>query len=144
LDRRNVARWIAAYEAAWRAPGTEALAGIFTPDSSYLQGPYEEPVIGLPAIARMWERERENPDEVFQMVWDIVAVQGDTAVVRVQVAYGGPATQEYRDLWIVGFDADGRCARFEEWPFWPGKPLSDGLRGSSGVSRTSGGRRSHR
>jgi uncharacterized protein (TIGR02246 family) len=127
VDRRNVARWIAAYEAAWRAPGTEGLAGIFTPDSTYLQGPYEEPVIGLPAIERMWEQEREGPYEAFQMASDIVAVDGDTAVVRVRVTYGDPATQEYRDLWLVRFDVDGRCAHFEEWPFWPGKPLSAGI-----------------
>jgi ketosteroid isomerase-like protein len=117
-----VARWIAAYEAAWRAPGTDALAGIFTPDSTYLQGPYEEPVVGLPAIERMWEQEREGPAEVFQMTSDIVAVDGATAVVRVQVSYGDPVTQEYRDLWIMHFDAGGRCDHFEEWPFWPSQP----------------------
>jgi ketosteroid isomerase-like protein len=124
VNRQDVARWIAAYEAAWRAAGTDALAGIFTPASTYRQGPYEEPVIGLPAIARMWEGEREGPEEVFQMASDIIAVDGDTAVVRVTVSYGDPAAQEYRDLWIVRFAADGRCVGFEEWPFWPGVPHS--------------------
>jgi len=123
VDRENVTRWIAAYEAAWRAPGADALAGIFAPDATYLQGPYEEPVIGLPAIERMWEAEREGPDEAFQMASDIVAVDGDTAVVRVEVRYGDPLTQEYRDLWLVRFGADGRCVAFEEWPFWPDSSL---------------------
>jgi ketosteroid isomerase-like protein len=126
VDREHVARWIAAYEAAWRAPGADALTGIFAPDSTYLQGPYEEPVIGRPAIARMWDREREGPDEVFQLASDIIAVDGDTAVVRVEVSYGDPVTQEYRDLWLVRFAADGRCAAFEEWPFWPGESFSAG------------------
>jgi hypothetical protein len=31
-------------------------------------------------------------------------------------------TQEYRDLWIMRFDDDGRCCAYEEWPFWPGQP----------------------
>jgi len=124
VDRDQVAHWITAYEAAWRAPGTDALAGIFTPGSTYLQGPYEEPVVGLPAIARMWESERAGPDEAFRMASEIIAVEGDTAVVRVNVSYGDPATQEYRDLWLVRFAADGRCASFEEWPFWPGEPFS--------------------
>jgi uncharacterized protein (TIGR02246 family) len=119
VDRESVARWIEEYEAAWRAPGTEALAGIFTPDATYLQGPYEEPVTGLPAIARMWEAEREGPDEAFQMASDIIAVEGATAVVRVEVRYGEPVTEEWRDLWLVRFAADGRCAGFEEWPFSP-------------------------
>jgi uncharacterized protein (TIGR02246 family) len=120
VDRESVARWIEEYEAAWRAPGTDALAGIFTPDATYLQGPYEKPVTGLPAIARMWEAEREGPDEAFRMVSDIIAVDGATAVVRAEVRYGDPVTEEWRDLWLVRFAADGRCASFEEWPFSPG------------------------
>jgi ketosteroid isomerase-like protein len=121
-NREQVGDWIAAYERAWRAPGTGALAGIFTEDAVYRQGPYDEPVTGLPAIAVMWDAEREGPDEVFRMTSDIVAADGDTAVVRAEVSYGDPVRQEYRDLWIIGFAADGRCASFEEWPFWPEQP----------------------
>ncbi len=70
----------------------------------------------------MWEAEREGPDEVFRMTSEVVAADGDTAVVRVEVGYGDPVRQEYRDLWIVRFAGDGRCASFEEWPFWPEQP----------------------
>jgi hypothetical protein len=56
------------------------------------------------------------------MTSDVVAADGDTAVLRVEVSYGDPVRQEYRDLWIVRFAADGRCASFEEWPFWPKQP----------------------
>jgi SnoaL-like protein len=117
-----VAGWVAAYERAWRAPGTGALAEIFTGDATYRQGPYDEPVTGLPAIARMWEAERDGPDEVFRMTSDVIAVDGDTAVVRVEVSYGEPVWQEYRDLWVLRFASDGRCSWFEEWPFWPEQP----------------------
>jgi uncharacterized protein (TIGR02246 family) len=123
VDRESVRHWVTAYEDAWRAPGTEALAEIFAIDATYLQGPYEEPVTGLPAIEQMWEAERDGPDEAFRMVSDIVAVDGDTAVVRVEVRYGDPVTQEWRDLWLIQFDADGRCAAFEEWPIAPERSL---------------------
>ena len=122
MNRAQVRDWVAAYERAWRAPGTGALAGIFTADARYRQGPYDEPVVGLAAIGDMWEAEREGPDEVFRMTSDVVAADGDTAVLRVEVSYGDPVRQEYRDLWIVRFAADGRCASFEEWPFWPVQP----------------------
>jgi len=118
-DRQRVADWIAAYERAWRTPGTEPLGALFTTDATYLQGPYREPVAGLPAIARMWEAERDGPTEVFRMTSEIVAVDGDTAVVRIEVWYGDPVANEYRDLWIMRFAADGRCRAFEEWPFAP-------------------------
>ncbi|TDB70393.1 nuclear transport factor 2 family protein [Micromonospora sp. KC723] len=134
MDRKQVAGWIAAYERAWRTPGTAALAAIFTDGVSYRQGPYRPPVIGLPALSRMWEDEREGSDEVFRMTSEIVAVEGDTAVARVEVRYGNPVDQEYRDLWIMRFAEDGRCASFEEWPFWPAQPIAarpDGSRWGS-------------
>ncbi len=124
MDRKQVTGWVAAYEHAWRTPGTEALATVFTADASYLQGPYQKPIIGLPAIARMWEDEREGPHEVFQMTSDVVAVEGDTAVARVEVRYGDPVDREYRDLWIMRFAGDGRCRSFEEWPFSPAQPTT--------------------
>jgi ketosteroid isomerase-like protein len=121
-DRAMVSRWLAGYEAAWRAPGTEGLAAIFTDDARYLQSPYEEPVVGLDAIGEMWQRERDSPDEVFTLATEIVAVDGDTAVVRAEVRYGDPVHQEYRDLWVLRLGDEGRCSWFEEWPFWPRRP----------------------
>jgi hypothetical protein len=72
-DRAMVRRWLAEYEAAWRAPGTEALAVIFTDDAGYRQSPCQEPVAGRDAIRRMWDDEREGPDEVFTIATDILA-----------------------------------------------------------------------
>jgi uncharacterized protein (TIGR02246 family) len=121
-DRVTLARWLAAYETAWRTPGTQALAGLFTPDATYLQAPYDPPVQGLSAIAQMWDAEREGPDEVFTLTTETLAVDGEVAVVRAEVHYGGPVTQEYRDLWIIRLAEDGRCTWFEEWPYWPEQP----------------------
>ena len=90
-------------------------------DASYRQSPYQEPVTGLDAIRRMWDDERDGPDEVFTIATDILAVDGPTAVVRAEVRYGEPLRQEYRDLWILQLNGGGRCTRFEEWPYWPGQ-----------------------
>ena len=121
LTRQDVAEWVAGYERAWRTAGTAGLKELFTEEATYLQQPFAEPVVGLAAIASMWEAEREGPGEVFTMEREIVAVDGDVAVVRLQVDYREPAVQRYRDLWVMRFDEDGRCAEFEEWPFWPGR-----------------------
>jgi ketosteroid isomerase-like protein len=121
-DRASFAAWIEAYERAWRTAGTDSLGELFTDDASYRMSPYEEPVHGLAAIGDLWERERVGPDEGFEMSHEIVAVDGDTAVARIEVAYTSGA--EYRDLWVVRFAANGRCRAFEEWPFWPGQPIS--------------------
>jgi len=119
--RAAIEAWIVAYERAWRSEGTDRLGEMFAAGASYRMSPYEEPVTGLDAIAALWEREREGPHERFEMRHEIVAVEGEVAVVRVAVEYGNGL--EYRDLWILRFDAEGRCREFEEWPFWPGQQI---------------------
>jgi hypothetical protein len=119
MDRERLSNWLASYERAWRTPGVDDLAGLFTEDASYSTAPYESPHRGLEAIATMWEAERLGPDEEFQMSSEVIAVEGDTGVVRIEVQYGPPKEKEYRDLWVLRFAEAGLCSHFEEWPFWP-------------------------
>jgi SnoaL-like domain len=123
VDRSAMTAWIEAYERAWRTPGTDGLRALFTEDATYSMGPYDEPARGRSAIAELWERERTGPDESFTMTWDAIAVDGDTAVVRVEVRYHTTAEQ-FRDLWVLQFAPDGRCRAFEEWPFSPSQTAS--------------------
>ena len=120
MERSDVEAWVAGYEHAWRSPGTDRLAELFTADASYLPSPWAEPVSGLAAIGEFWEAERSAPDEQFTMTSKVVAAEGDVAVVRAQVDYA--TGSRWRDLWVLRFAADGRCVSFEEWPFAPGQP----------------------
>jgi hypothetical protein len=88
----------------------------------YLVSPWARPLTGLDALADFWEGGRDGPDEPFVLRSSIVAVDGDTAVVRVEVEYARDTPARWRDLWILRFDRDGRCVWFEEWPFAPGQP----------------------
>jgi hypothetical protein len=124
MDRAELADWLARYERAWRSQGTESLARLFAEDATYSTAPYATPHRSLEAISQMWEEER-SPGEQFEMSSEIVAVDGDTGVARVDVRYHRPRAQEYRDVWIVRLDEAGRCFHFEEWPFWP--PASGGV-----------------
>jgi hypothetical protein len=119
VTRDELSRWVDAYETAWRSPGTGALDDLFAPDATYSMAPFEAPHTGLDSIRTLWDAERKGPDEAFSMQYEIVAVEGDTGVVRVEVQYGDPTPRVYRDLWIVTTDGQGRCTAFEEWPFWP-------------------------
>jgi len=122
MDRTAVETWVADYERLWRTPGTGLLSELFLPAASYLPSPWAQSVQGLEEIARFWEAERVGPDEVFTMSSDVLAVDGRTAVVRVEVKYGVLGDKPWRDLWVIGFAQDGRCSSFEEWPFAPEQP----------------------
>ena len=114
-------RWVAGYERAWRSGDLGAVAELFTEDAHYRASPYEEPEVGHAAIRAFW---LDDEGETFTVEAEPVAVEGRDAVVRLEVRYGDPVRQEYRDLWLVRFAADGRAREFEEWPYWPGRGWS--------------------
>ena len=122
MDRDAVERWVAGYEQAWRTPGTASLAELFSPDVFYGPSPWQQPISGLDRLGPWWEEERASPDEPFTMTSEVIAVDGDTAVVRVAVTYEGDDPSQWRDLWVLRFDDTARCTAFEEWPFTPDQP----------------------
>ncbi|SCL36486.1 SnoaL-like domain-containing protein [Micromonospora pallida] len=123
IDESSVTAWIRRYERAWRTAGTDQLDGLFTTDATYQMAPFEEPDRGLAALRIRWDAERTSPDEEFTMDFDLVAVDPPRAVVRLEVRYGEPSRQHFRDLWILDFASDGRCRSFEEWPFSAPPPV---------------------
>ena len=121
MDRDTVMRWVDGYERAWRSGDLDAVGQLFTEDARYRSSPYEEPEVGHAAIRAFW---LDDEGETFSVSAEPVAVEGRDAVVRLEVRYGDPVSQEYRDLWVLRFAADGRVEDFEEWAYWPGKPHS--------------------
>ena len=121
MDRDGVLRWVAGYERAWREGDVDAVAELFTEDARYRPSPYEDAEVGHAAIRAFW---LDDEGETFTVVAEPVAVEGAVAVVQLEVRYGEPVHQEYRDLWLLRFAADGRVEDYEEWAYWPGKPHS--------------------
>ena len=123
MDRDDLMRWVAGYERAWREQDPAALGELFATSVQYRRSPYEPPIDGLEALREVWN---EDGDRAFGVSAEPVAVDGRDAVVRVEVHYAAPQAQEYRDLWVLRFDAHGKVADFEEWAYWPGKPYTAG------------------
>jgi ketosteroid isomerase-like protein len=124
IDRTSVDGWARAYEQAWRSEGTEQVGELFVDDATYRMGPFEEPHRGIDAIRALWDAERTGPDEEFVFDFEVVAVDPPCAVVYAEVHYGEPRPEHFRDLWVLAFAPDGRCERFEEWPFRPGQRVT--------------------
>jgi ketosteroid isomerase-like protein len=119
MRRATLEKWISDYETVWRSPGTDRLGELFADNASYLTSPWGQPIQGLEDLATFWDTERDGADEEFAMTSEVVAVDGDVGVARVEVRYGNG--DRWRDIWIVRFDAAGRCVHFEEWPIAPSR-----------------------
>ncbi|MGF1661233.1 MAG: nuclear transport factor 2 family protein [Kineosporiaceae bacterium] len=123
MDHDTVLVWVRAYEDAWRAADVDAVPRLFTEDVHYRRSPYEPAEVGLDAVRAFWA---EDVGHAFTVEARPVAVEGRVAVVRLLVRYTAPEQQEYSDLWLLRFAADGRVADFEEWAYWPGRSYTVG------------------
>ena len=123
MTRDEVMLWVDAYERAWRAADRDAVEQLFTPSARYLRSPYAEPLDGHAAIQDFWVDDDEDGTTFAMEAWPVVA-DGTDAVVRVKIDYGDPVHQEYVDLWVLRFADDGRVEHFEEWAYWPDKPVT--------------------
>ncbi len=117
MDHSQVDAWIDEYVAAWRAPGTSQLAHVFSEDIKYRPSPWKEPIQGLIELGEFWEEGRAGHDEVFELQSEVIALEKNTAVVRITVDYANDTPAKWRDLWILKFNDNGLCCAFEEWPF---------------------------
>ena len=122
MDHGGVRAWLDAYVRWWRASDPAGVPELFTSDARYLRSPYAEPLVGHEALAEFWVADR---DASFSADVEVVAVDGRTAVARLQVDYERPRPQQYRDLWVLRFAADGRVEHFEEWAYFPGQPWTN-------------------
>ena len=113
--------WVAEYERAWRDGNVAAVTRLFTDDARYRRSPYEEAMVGSAEIQGFW---LDDEGRTFSVTAAPVAVEGNDAVVRLEVQYRDPVAQEYRDLWVLRFAPDGRVEDFEEWAYWPDKPYA--------------------
>lgn len=118
LDREAVSRWIASYERVWRERRPADLGELFTDDATYRASPSAAPIRGIDAIRRWWAAETD-PAEEWLLGSEVLAVDGDVAVARLEVRYAAPDPRRYLDLWILSFAPDGRCRSFEEWYWTP-------------------------
>jgi len=112
VSREAVADWMTAYRRAWGSNASADIAAAFAQQASYYPSPGEPPWVGLDAIVSGW-LDHQDASGSTSFEWSLVAVEGDTAVIRGVSTY---PTTVYDNLWIVRFDIDGRALEFTE--FW--------------------------
>jgi ketosteroid isomerase-like protein len=117
-DRHQVTQWLNDYIEAWKSYERDAIAALFSEDAVYRYNPFDAPLRGREAIIADW---LENPDPPgsFTAEYHPVAVEGDTAVANGRTIYyetdGRTIRTQFDNIFVLRFDADGRCSDFCEW-----------------------------
>ena len=120
MDEATVAHWLTDYVDAWRTYDQAAIGALFSEDAVYRFHPWdegEETVRGREAIVSNW---LEEPDATGSWTAEYRpwAVDGDRVVAVGTTRYLTKDPQaverEYRNIFLLEFDADNRCKAFTE------------------------------
>ena len=116
MERTEVTRWLEAYVAAWKSGDREEIRDLFGEDVRYRYHPWDEPLAGREAVADSWLEEPDPPGS-FEARYECFAVDGDAAVAVGASTYRNPdgtVARVYDNVFLLRFDADGRCSEFAE------------------------------
>jgi hypothetical protein len=104
--------WLDAYVAAWRGYDRRTIGELFSEDATYAYHPYDEPLRGRDAIAADWLRDPDEPDS-WEARYRPLLIDGDRAAATGETRYTDGLV--FSNLFLLRFDADGRCSEFVEW-----------------------------
>ena len=104
---------------AWETYDPDAIGALFAEDATYVYHPFEEPVRGRIAIVASWLGAKDTLG-TYEGSYEPVAIDGDLAVVNGRSRYFKDTSKtelvrEYDNIFLIRFDAQGRCRSFREW-----------------------------
>jgi len=120
----DVQRWLDRYVEAWQTYDPGRIGDLFSADAEYAFHPWDVPLRGREAIVRSWlepsgpASQRDEPG-TWTASYRPWAVEAQRAVVVGSTTYWSDAAHSraertYENVWLVEFDADGRCRAFVE------------------------------
>ena len=120
MDEAAVTQWLERYVDAWKTYDETAIGALFSEDAVYRYHPWDEheaALRGRDAIVASWldEPDAHGSWTAEYRPW---VVAGDRAAAvgasRYFAADGTTVEREYHNVFLLDFDADGRCREFTE------------------------------
>ncbi len=121
MDEATVAAWVERYVHVWETNDPSAIGDLFAEDALYYPTPDREPWRDRDGIVTGWLERKDEPG-TWSFRYQVLAVAADVAFVRGWTHYVKPPS-EFSNLWVIRFDAAGRCVEFTEW--WMEHGLQD-------------------
>lgn len=117
MNHQQFQAWLDRYVAAWKSYDRQQIADLFAEDAQYRYHPQDDPLQGRQAIVASWLDEQDEPG-TYDARYEPLAIDGELHVARGSSRYfdaGGKLRDEYGNIYICRFDADGRCTDFTEY-----------------------------
>ena len=118
MDRDDFHAWLVRYVDAWRLNDPVAIGDLFSLGVRYAFDPFDEAVVGRPAVVAAWLADPDEPG-TWEADYEVLAVDGDTYVAHGRTRYltddRAAIDREFANVFVCRFDDDGRCNEFTEW-----------------------------
>jgi ketosteroid isomerase-like protein len=118
VQRKEFQNWLDRYVDAWKTYDEQKIADLFSENVVYKYSPEDDGVKGRAAVVKSWLDNKDEPG-TYDAKYEVVAIDGDTHVANGWSRYftgpGGDKRDEYFNVYICKFDADGRCREFTEY-----------------------------
>jgi len=125
MNHDDVQAWLDRYVACWESYDSAEIGDLFSEDAEYRYQPWGEPVVGRAAIVEDWLNPNGDPSRrdapgTFAAAYAPYAVDDDAAVATGTTTYWKDATRvdvvrAYHNVYLLAFDAAGRCRSFTEY-----------------------------
>jgi len=119
LDVSMVQRWLDSYVDAWRSYEEPAIADLWSEEAIWYR-PFGVAAEGRKAITDEWMALKHLFDPGgYDARYEPIAIDDGYVVTHGRTHFYDPETKrtriEYDNIWLLRFDAEGRCAEFHEW-----------------------------
>lgn len=110
---QQVRAWVDSYVHAWTTSDAKDIRALFAKDAEYHERPYETSWVGRDAIVEGWLGRQAWQEGGWTFEWSVLMLTGNTAALQGTGVYKELGT--FENLWVVTFDAHGRCTEFRMW-----------------------------
>jgi len=110
---QRVQTWIESYVHAWNTAEAKDIRALFAPAAEYHERPYQTSWVGRDAIVEGWLGRQPWQEGGWTFEATVLMVTGNTAAIQGTGVYTKLGT--FENLWVVTFDARGKCTEFRMW-----------------------------
>lgn len=117
MDEAAFARWLSAYGRAWENGDANAAVALFSPDATYQETPFDEPMIGHEAIYNYWLEGASAAQTDVKFTFSPLAFRGDSGLAHWNAVFKRVSNGDWVHLdgVLMARFKDDLCCEFREW-----------------------------
>ena len=117
LTEAALTQWLEGYKAAWETRDADKAAALFTPDATYQDEAFTPAHVGAQGIKDYWTKVTAGQRDV-KFQYQLLSVKGNTGIAHWAAQFAvadTPATIKLDGVFLLEFDAGGKCRSLREW-----------------------------